>query len=125
VSAPTAITGRAIPLENLPGLARRARCSAAAAVAQRKGTRMLESYSHRLFADPSSTAALIRRPLMEQAAGQWRRYALAFALMGIAAASTALGAYHGDVIKQAYVHKNLPGIVILALAHRSWPRSQK
>jgi hypothetical protein len=43
---------------------------------------MLESYSQRLFADPISTAALIRRPLMEQAAGQWRRYALAFALMG-------------------------------------------
>src|SRR5262249_59455673 len=40
----------------------------------------------------------------------------AFSLMGIAAASTALGAYLvGDVINQAYVHKNLPGIVILAL----------
>jgi ATP-binding cassette subfamily B protein len=59
---------------------------------------------------------LVRRLLTEQAAGQWRRYALAFGLMGIAAASTALGAYLiGDVINQAYVHKNLPGIVILAL----------
>src|SRR5258708_11576105 len=36
--------------------------------------------------------------------------------MAIAAASTALGAYLvGDVINQAYVHKNLPGIVVLAL----------
>jgi ATP-binding cassette subfamily B protein len=70
----------------------------------------------RLFADPNGTAALIRRLLVEQAAGQWRRYALAFGLMGIAAASTALGAYLvGDVINQAYVHKNLPGIIILAL----------
>ena len=77
---------------------------------------MFKSYLQRLFADPNGTPALVRRLLMEQAAGQWRRYALAFALMGIAAASTALGAYLvGDVINQAYVHKNLPGIVVLAL----------
>ena len=77
---------------------------------------MLKSYFQRLFADPNSTGSLVRRLLMEQAAGQWRRYALAFGLMGIAAASTALGAYLiGDVINQAYVHKNLPGIIILAL----------
>src|SRR6266478_3413388 len=77
---------------------------------------MLKSYFQRLFADPKGTAALVRRLLLEQAAGQWRRYALAFALMAIAAASTALGAYLvGDVINQAYVHKNLPGIVVLAL----------
>ena len=77
---------------------------------------MLNSYFQRLFADPNGTGALVRRLLVEQAAGQWRRYALAFGLMGIAAASTALGAYLvGDVINQAYVHKNLPGIVILAL----------
>ena len=77
---------------------------------------MFKSYLQRLFADPTGAPALVRRLLMEQAAGQWRRYALAFALMGIAAASTALGAYLvGDVINQAYVHKNLPGIVVLAL----------
>ncbi len=77
---------------------------------------MLGSYFQRLFADPDSTAALVRRLLTEQAAGQWRRYALAFGLMGIAAGSTALGAYLvGDVINQAYVHKNLPGIIVLAL----------
>jgi ATP-binding cassette, subfamily B, bacterial MsbA len=78
---------------------------------------MLKSYFQRWFADPNGTAVLVRRLLVEQAAGQWRRYALAFGLMGIAAASTALGAYLvGDVINQAYVHKNLTGIVILALA---------
>jgi ATP-binding cassette, subfamily B, bacterial MsbA len=77
---------------------------------------MLRSYFQRLFANPDSTAALVRRLLVEQAAGQWRRYALAFGLMVIAAGSTALGAYLiGDVINQAYVHKNLPGIFILAL----------
>jgi ATP-binding cassette, subfamily B, bacterial MsbA len=77
---------------------------------------MLGSYFQRLSANPDGTAALVRRLLVEQAAGQWRRYALAFGLMFIAAGSTALGAYLvGDVINQAYVHKNLPGIIILAL----------
>src|ERR1700716_2041390 len=77
---------------------------------------MFKSYFQRMFADPSGTASLVRRLLLEQAAGQWRRYALAFGLMGIAAASTALGAYLiGDVINQPYVHKNLPGIIILAI----------
>jgi ATP-binding cassette, subfamily B, bacterial MsbA len=77
---------------------------------------MFASYFQRLFANPDSTAALVRRLLVEQAAGQWRRYALAFGLMVIAAGSTALGAYLiGDVINQAYVHKNLLGIIILAL----------
>jgi subfamily B ATP-binding cassette protein MsbA len=77
---------------------------------------MLKSYFQRWFADPNGTAVLVRRLLVEQAAGQWRRYALAFGLMGIAAASTALGAYLvGDVINQAYVHKNLPNIIILAI----------
>src|ERR1700682_4413039 len=77
---------------------------------------MLSSYLQRLFADPNGAPALVRRLLLEQAAGQWRRYALAFGMMFIAAASTALGAYLiGDVINQAYVHKNLPGIIVLAL----------
>src|SRR2546430_9719202 len=77
---------------------------------------MLKSYFQRWFADPNGTAVLVRRLLAEEAAGQWRRYALAFGLMEIAAASTALGAYLvGDVINQAYVHKNLPGIIVLAL----------
>jgi ATP-binding cassette subfamily B protein len=41
---------------------------------------------------------------------------LALLMMFIAAASTSLGAYLiGDVINQAYVHKNLPGIVVLAV----------
>jgi ATP-binding cassette, subfamily B, bacterial MsbA len=78
---------------------------------------MLKSYFQGLFADPNGTLALVRRLLLEQAAGQWRRYLLAFGLMGVAAGMTALGAYLiGDVINQAYVHKNLPGIFWLALA---------
>jgi len=78
---------------------------------------MLKSYFQGLFADANGTPALVRRLLLEQAAGLWRRYLLAFGLMGVAGAMTALGAYLiGDVINQAYVHKNLPGIFWLALA---------
>src|SRR5437588_12394134 len=77
---------------------------------------MRVSLWQRLFADPTGAPALVRRLLIEQAARRWRRYALAVGRMGIAAASTALVAYLvGDVINQAYVHKNLPGIIALAL----------
>jgi ATP-binding cassette subfamily B protein len=78
---------------------------------------MLKSDVQGLFADPTGAPALIRRLLLEQAAGQWRRYLVAFALMGLAAGATALGAYLiGDVINLAYVHKDLHGIFWLALA---------
>jgi subfamily B ATP-binding cassette protein MsbA len=78
---------------------------------------MFKSYFQSLFADPYGTSAMVRRLLLEQAAGQWRRYAIAFGLMIVAALATALGAYLiGDVINQAYVHKNLVGIFWLALA---------
>jgi ATP-binding cassette subfamily B protein len=70
----------------------------------------------RLFEIPTALPFLVRRLLVEQAAGQWRRYALAFGMMFIAAARTALGTYLiGDVINAAYVDKNLPGIILLAL----------
>jgi ATP-binding cassette subfamily B protein len=69
-----------------------------------------------LLADRDSGPALVHRLLTEQAFGQWKRYALAFALMAVAAGATALSAYLiGDVINAAYVDKNLPGIVALAL----------
>jgi ATP-binding cassette subfamily B protein len=68
------------------------------------------------LADPDSAPALIRRLLTEQAFGQWRRYAVAFLLMALAAGMTALGAYLiGDVINAAYVDKNLKGIIVLAI----------
>lgn len=66
--------------------------------------------------DPSGALVLIRRLVMEQAAAYWRRYLLAFALMGISAATTAGSAYLlGEVINQAYVDKNVRGIAILSL----------
>jgi subfamily B ATP-binding cassette protein MsbA len=69
-----------------------------------------------LLADRDPAPALIRRLLTEQALGQWKRYALAFALMGVGACATALGAYLiGNVINAAYVDKNFPAIVALAM----------
>ncbi|MET0537279.1 MAG: ABC transporter ATP-binding protein [Xanthobacteraceae bacterium] len=74
------------------------------------------SFIQKAFADPNGNAALVHRLLVAQAATHWRRYMLALLMMFIAAASTSLGAYLiGDVINQAYVHKNLPGIVVLAV----------
>jgi subfamily B ATP-binding cassette protein MsbA len=58
--------------------------------------------------------ALIKRLFLEQGLLHWRRYVVAFALMGLAAAATALSAYLiGDVINEAYINKNFPGIVFL------------
>src|SRR5579863_720241 len=65
--------------------------------------------------DPYGAAILIRRLVMEQGAAYWRRYLLAFALMGISAATTAGSAYLlGEVINQAYVDKNIRGIALLS-----------
>src|SRR5476649_798855 len=59
-------------------------------------------------------SALIRRLLADKGFVHWRKYAVAFTLMAISASCTALSAYLiGDVINQAYVNKNLTGIVIL------------
>jgi ABC-type multidrug transport system fused ATPase/permease subunit len=58
--------------------------------------------------------ALVRRLILEQGLVHWRRYAIAFTLMGIAAGATALSAYLiGNVINEAYINKNFPGIVFL------------
>jgi len=57
---------------------------------------------------------LIRRLFLEQGLTHWRRYAVAFTLMGIAAGCTALSAYLiGNVINEAYVNHSVRGIVIL------------
>src|SRR3954466_11994693 len=65
--------------------------------------------------DPYGAAILIRRLVMEQGIAFWRRYLVAFALMGVAAAATAGSAYIlGQVINQAYIDKNVVGIAILS-----------
>jgi len=68
---------------------------------------------HSLLAD--NATAVIKRLLREQGVLYWRKYALAIAMMAIVAASTALSAYLlGKVINEAYVARNLPGIVALS-----------
>src|SRR6267378_6449213 len=65
--------------------------------------------------DPYGAAILIRRLMTEQGATYWRRYLLAFVLMGVSAAATAGSAYLlGEVINQAYVDRNVRGIAILS-----------
>lgn len=74
----------------------------------------MAEFPKKITDDPYGAAILIRRLIMEQGIGYWRRYLTAFVLMGIAAGATALSAYVlGQVINQAYVAKNIPGIVTL------------
>ncbi len=66
--------------------------------------------------DDYSTGALIRRLLLDEALEYWPRYAIAFVLMGIAAAATALTAYLlGTMTNEAYVSHNFHGIVVIGL----------
>ena len=68
------------------------------------------------LSDHSSTFALVRRLLVDEALQHWRRYAVAFLLMGIAAAGTALSAYRlGTMSNEAYVNRNYHGIVVIGL----------
>ena len=58
----------------------------------------------------------MRRLLLDEALGHWRRYAIAFVLMGVAAAATALTAYLlGTMTNEAYVSHNFHGIVVIGL----------
>ena len=61
-----------------------------------------------------SVSTLVKRLLTEQGLTHWRKYAVAFALMGISAGCTAFSAYLiGSVINEAYVNHNLAGIITL------------
>jgi len=73
---------------------------------------MIAKITQSLSADPHGAGAIIRRLLGEQAYQHRWRYVMAFVLMGIAAACTAATAYLlGDVVNQAYVHKNFHALV--------------
>ena len=63
-----------------------------------------------------STLALVRRLLVDEAWQHWPRYAIAFVLMGVAAAGTALSAYLlGTMTNEAYVAHDFRGIVIIGV----------
>ena len=67
--------------------------------------------------DNYSTVALVRRLLIDEALAHWPLYALAFGLMAIAAAATALTAYLlGTMTNEAYVKHNFHGIVVIGIA---------
>jgi len=78
---------------------------------------MLGSIWKPLRADPDGALVLIRRLVTEYAVGQWRNYIIAFVLMALAAACTAIPAYLlGNLINEAYVHKNFQGLVTVGIA---------
>jgi ABC-type multidrug transport system fused ATPase/permease subunit len=75
----------------------------------------MTEFPKKITDDPYGAAILIRRLITEQGAAYWRRYLLAFVLMGVSAAATAGAAYIlGQVINKAYVDKDVRGIAILS-----------
>jgi ATP-binding cassette, subfamily B, bacterial MsbA len=77
---------------------------------------MAEKASSSNAIDPHAAAALVRRLLTEYGLTRWKRYAFAFALMGIGALCTALTAYLvRDVVNEAYIERNFPGVVQVAV----------
>src|SRR3989440_6346610 len=78
---------------------------------------MIATRFQSLFADPYSAPVLIHRLFTEHALRHRKLYAAAFTMMGIAAACTALSAYLlGDVVNQAYVHKNFHAVLLVGIA---------
>lgn len=77
---------------------------------------MVEAIAKSFLAEPYSAFALTKRLLLEQGMRHWKRYTLAFLMMGVAAGSTALSAYLiGQVINQAYINRDFRAIVFLGL----------
>src|ERR1700736_1085390 len=75
---------------------------------------MLQSILPSSATNPDGALVVIRRLLVEFGLAQWRRYVLAFLLMGVAAACTAIPVYLiGDLVNMANVQHNFPGVVAL------------
>ena len=74
---------------------------------------MLESKLQQSRTEPGGAFGLVRRLLTEYGVARWQGYAIAFGLMGVAAACTGLYAYlAGDIVNQAYVKRDLTGVVV-------------
>jgi len=74
-------------------------------------------FAGRLFADPRSTPALLRRLLTEQARAHWRRYGLVVVLMAVGAACTALPPWLlGRGIDSTYVYRSFDSLAFIATA---------
>jgi ATP-binding cassette subfamily B protein len=75
----------------------------------------MTEFPRKITDDPYGAAILIRRLITEQGATYWRRYLLAFVLMGVSAGATAGAAWIlGQVINKAYVDKDVGGIAVLS-----------
>jgi subfamily B ATP-binding cassette protein MsbA len=62
------------------------------------------------------TVTMVRRLLSEQGLTHWKKYLLAFAMMAVAATSTAASAYLiGLVVNEAYVKRNFAGVLTLGI----------
>ncbi len=61
--------------------------------------------------------AMIRRLMLDQGLVHWRKYTIAFALMALAAACTALPAYLvSDFVNEAYLNRRFSTVVMLGVA---------
>jgi len=68
------------------------------------------------LADTESSYKLIRRLVTEYGVKHWKSYAVAFVLMAITAAGTALIAYlMGTIVNKAYVDRSFTAIVVIGL----------
>jgi ATP-binding cassette subfamily B protein len=66
--------------------------------------------------DQQTASELIRRLVTEYGAKHWKKYAIAFVLMAIAAGGTALTAYlMGTIVNKAYVDRNFHAIVVIGI----------
>jgi ATP-binding cassette subfamily B protein len=78
---------------------------------------MLKSLIAKAFADPYGAPSLIRRLFAEHAVGNWRTYVVVLVMMGVSAGCVAGSAYLiGHGINEAYVNRNLAGVVGISLA---------
>jgi ATP-binding cassette subfamily B protein len=69
-----------------------------------------------MFGKRAANRALVRRLILEHMPRHWRAYAIAFVLMGVTALCTAAPAYLiGDVINQAYIHRDLGAMTWISL----------
>src|SRR5882757_2167758 len=77
---------------------------------------MLQSLLPSPATGPDSALAVIRRLVVEFGLGQWRRYAMAYLLMGVAALCTAIPVYlFGDMINLANIAHNFSGVLALGI----------
>jgi ABC-type multidrug transport system fused ATPase/permease subunit len=77
-------------------------------------TAMLQSFIPSSVPGPDDALVVIRRLVVEFGLGQWRRYAMAFLLMGIGALCAAIPVYLlGDMVNMANIYHDFSSVVAL------------